>query len=124
MKGLARNTKPFQYCLYDKKTAITDANNNETGDYRVSYGLPVTCYGNISSAKGDVQLDVFGAGLDYDRVIVIGTANCPIDETTVLFVDKPYEVDKEGGLKYDYVVKKVARSLNYTSIAISRVTTR
>ena len=124
MIGLARNTKPFRYCLFTGKTPILDTDGNETGDYRVLYGLPNVCYGNISSAKGDVQLDVFGANLDYDRVIVLGTATTPIDETTVLFIDKPYEVDAQGNPKYDYVVKKVARSLNFTSIAISRVNTR
>ena len=46
--------------------------------------------------------------------------SCPISEDTVLFVDKEPEYDGEKPL-YDYVVKRVAKSLNSISIAISKV---
>ena len=46
--------------------------------------------------------------------------NCPIAEDTVLFVDKKPEYDGEKPM-YDYIVKRVAKSLNSISIAISKV---
>ena len=55
----------------------------------------------------------------------------PIDEYTVLWVDTVPQVDEDGALvtneenevitPHDYIVKKVARSLNSVSIAISKV---
>ena len=42
-------------------------------------------------------------------------------ETTVLFVDKKPEYDDNGLPLYDYVVKRVSRSLNVIAIAIKRV---
>ena len=46
--------------------------------------------------------------------------DCPIAEDTVLFVDKNPEY-KDGKPLYDYIVKRVAKSLNSISIAISKV---
>ncbi len=55
------------------------------------------------------------------KMIVLDDITCPIDENSVLFVDKQPEKDDEGNLLFDYIVKKVARSLNSVSIAISKV---
>ena len=48
---------------------------------------------------------------------------CPIDENTVLFVDKEPEYDADGTPIYDYFVRRVAKSLNCISIAIAKVKT-
>ncbi len=55
----------------------------------------------------------------------------PIDEYSVLWVDTTPELNEDGTLvvneegqvttPYDYIVKKVAKSLNGVSIAISKV---
>ena len=55
----------------------------------------------------------------------------PIDEYTILWIDSVPEVDGNGELAvnkkgdvltpHDYIVKKVARSLNSVSVAISKV---
>ena len=47
--------------------------------------------------------------------------DCPIDENSVLFVDKAPSFDDAGSPQFDYVVKRVARSLNVISIAIDKV---
>ena len=44
-----------------------------------------------------------------------------MDENSVLFVDKEPEF-QDGIPLYDYIVKKVARSLNSVAYAIARVT--
>lgn len=61
----------------------------------------------------------------------MGTDAPPIDEYTVLWVDTVPTVDEDGVLAvnengeiltpHDYIVKKVAKSLNSVSIAISKV---
>lgn len=47
--------------------------------------------------------------------------SCPIEETTVLFIDKKPEYDAEGNPLFDYVVKRVAKSLNVIAYAVKRV---
>lgn len=60
----------------------------------------------------------------------LGTDTPPIDEYTVLWVDKNIQVDETGALVtflmvgsllLDYIVKKVAKSLNSVSVAISKI---
>ena len=121
MKTLARNKVAFTYCLYSKKEAILDEWGNKTGEYKVVYGDPVDCEANISPATGMSRVEQFGDLENYDKVLVTDDLEIPIDETTVLFVDKAYEEDGEGNPLYDYIVKRVARSLNSVSIAIRKV---
>ena len=78
-------------------------------------------YGNISPAAGSTNAEQFGSNLDYDKVIVIDDPHCPIDENAILFIDVEPEKNNDGDYIYDYIVKKVARSINSVSIAISRV---
>ena len=121
MKNLSRNKRPFTYCLYLGKEALTDDSGLETGEYGLSYSEPVKCLGNISPATGASITEQFGNLENYDKVIALDDLNTPIDEDSVLFVDKAYEEDENGNPLYDYVVSKVAKSLNQVSIAISKV---
>jgi len=54
-------------------------------------------------------------------VIVTDDLTCPIDENSVLFVDKLPEYSEDGTPLYDYVVKRVAKSLNAIAYAIQKV---
>lgn len=75
---------------------------------------------NISPAAGYAQIQQFGQFISYDKVIITDDMTCPIDENTVLFIDKKPEY-KDGRPLYDYVVKQIAKSLNLVSIAVSKV---
>ena len=121
MRALARNKTSFYYALYLGKEENVDADGNLTGTYTVLYSNPVECKGNISASSGSVQVEQFGNDLQYDKVVVLDDVNVPIDENSVLWVDKEVEHDKYGNPVFDYVVKKVARSLNSVSFAISKV---
>ena len=121
MRTLERNKTSFYYALYLGKEENVDADGNLTGTYTVMYSNPVECKGNISASSGYVQVEQFGNDLQYDKVIVLDDVNIPIDENSVLWVDKSVEYDKNGNPVFDYVVKKVARSLNSVSFAISKV---
>lgn len=120
MKTMERNKVEFSYLLYLGKTPILDGDGNEIGT-GVSYGDPVTMYANVSPATGFTQTEQFGTFTDYDKVIVTDDMSCPINENTVLFIDKPVEFDAEGKPLHDYVARRVAKSLNSISIAISKV---
>ena len=129
-----RNKQSFWYALYDATVEQYDEYGNQIGT-SASYGNPVQTSGNISPAKGDVVARQFGDDDQYDRVIVTGDRDTPVDEYAVLWIDTEPELDENGALKvnadgeivtpWDYIVRKVGRGLpNYgsTVIAVSRVT--
>ena len=131
MKCMSRNKVHFFYALYEGKTEITDDYGNATGQYEISYSDPTEFQANISAAKGETQSRQFGENEAYDKVIVMDNEAPGIDEYSVLWVDTMPQLDNEGHLAvnddgevitpYDYIVKKVAKSLNSVSIAISKV---
>ena len=123
MKGLERNKSRFFYARLDKKEPLIDEYGNKRGEYRLVYHEPVSAAANISAPTGQTEILPFGENTDYDKVIVIADPKFPIDEYSILWVDSMPEVKEDGttDTPHDYVVKKVARSLNSVSIAISKV---
>ena len=134
MRCLARNKTTFFYALHEGQTELIDEYGNATGQYEVSYTAPKRMCGNVSAAQGEIQSRQFGESETYDKVIVLDDPNTPIDEYSILWVDSRPELTAEGHLAlndknevktpHDYIVKKVARSLNSVSIAISKVAVR
>lgn len=121
MRAMERNKRPLWYMLYDHKEAVLDEYGNETGEYRVFYQPEVQLDANVSPATGSSQVEQFGNLSGYDKVIVTCDMDCPIDENSVLFIDKPPEYTADGKALFDYTVKRVARSLNSISYAVSKV---
>lgn len=124
MRNLERNKREFTYCLYTGKTALTDTDGYETGEYKITYSEPITARGHISMATGQSNTEQFGNLDNYDKVLAIEDVNTPIDTDTVFFIDKPYEADEDGNPIYDYIVRRVAVSLNQVSIALMKVEVR
>lgn len=126
MRCLARNKKIFFYALHDGQTEIKDEYGNVTGQYEILYTDPIQMCGNISAAQGEIQSRQFGESETYDKVIVLDNPYVPIDEYSILWVDALPHLNEDGSTDtpHDYIVKKVARSLNSVSIAISKVTVR
>ena len=131
MRTMTRNKQVFYCANYIGKTEIKDEYGNLTGEYEIQYGNPVKVMGNISAAQGETQTRQFGESESYDKVIVLDNTDAVIDEYTVLWVDRMPILENDGSLacnedgsekiSHDYVVKKVAKSLNSISIAISKV---
>lgn len=119
MRTLKRNQVTFYYSLYEGKEPITDEQGYLTGETKVLYSEPIECKANISPAKGEAYADIFGTNILYDKVICIEKS--PFDENTVFFVDVPPEKNSEDEYTPDYCVKKIAKSLNSTLIAISKI---
>lgn len=119
MRCLNKNKQKMYYSLYTSKpeTAIKDTAGNETGEYADTYGTKTELYANISPAVGYVSAEQFGLYKDYSKVIVVEGTSCPITETTILWIDNLTATTN------DYVVKRVSKSLNSTSIAIDKVGT-
>jgi hypothetical protein len=129
-----RNKQTFWYALYDATVEQYDEYGNQIGT-SASHGKPVQTSGNISPARGNVVARQFGDDEQYDKEIVLGDRDTPIDEYTVLWIDTVPELDSEGALKvnadgeivtpWDYIVRRVARGLpNFgsTRLAVSKVT--
>lgn len=121
MRCLERNKTRFHYALFLRKEPIIDDYGNDSGEYRVIYQAPVEMKANVSAATGEAQVEQFGNLLLYDKVIITDELDCPVDEHSVLCIDSPPSYDTNGNLIFDYIVTKVARSLNTVSFAISKV---
>jgi len=122
MRCLNRNKRQFWYCLFaGSGNEVVDTYGNATGVFPPTYAAPVSMMANISPANGQSNMEMFGSLESYDKVIVTDWMNCPIDEHSVLFVDKEPEFGSNGEPLYDYIVRRVAKSLNYVSIAIGKV---
>ena len=123
----------FWYAPYDSTVEQYDEYGNQNGS-SASYGKPVQVHGNISPAKGSVVARQFGEDDQYDRVIVLGDRDTPIDEYAVLWIDVVPDLDDSGELTvnadgeivtpWDYIVRRVGRGLppyGSTTIAVSKV---
>lgn len=120
MKTMERNKTAFWYMTYAGSASVLDECGNEIGT-AVTYNPPVMIRANISPATGGSQVEQFGSLAGYDKVIVTDGVDCPIDENSVLFIDKAVEFTDDGKPLYDYTVKRVARSLNSVSYAVTKV---
>lgn len=131
MKCMNRNKVSFFYALYKSREPILNTQGRATGQYKLIYGKPIEERANVSAAKGEMQTEQFGESETYDKVIVMELGT-PINEYSRLWVDTMPQLDEDGSLAldekgeiitpHDYVVKKVAKSLNSVSFAISKVT--
>ena len=123
MRCMIINMRTFYYAKYEGISEMVDEYGNNNGEYELIYSKPIKCKGNISPAQGEIQSRQFGDSESYDKVIALGNVKVPIDEHSILWVDSLPIINEDGttDTPYDYGVKKVARSLNSMSIAISKV---
>lgn len=125
MRTLERNKTQFYYATFLGKEEIIDAQGRNTAEYKNAYSAWKPCKANISPAKGYGAAELFGADIQYDRVIVLDDVNCEIDEYTVLAIDIAPNERSSTSISpiYDYVVTRKAKSLNFVSYAVSKVKT-
>ena len=124
MRSLIRNKQKIYYALYDKKTDIVDEWGNKTGEYDVTYQEPVEYYINVSAARGTADLEMFGINATYTKTMTTNDMNCPIEETSVLWINRePTAIVGKviTAIPHNYVVVSVARSINSITFAIREV---
>lgn len=123
MRTLDRNCEVFYYCNYNSKVAMRDTNNNRTGEYQIKYDAPKEGWGNVSSARGQTQIEQFGNDVSYDKVIVTSDTDIDINENSVLFIGMSpvFKTQTTDYPVYNYIVKRISRSLNSVSIAVEEV---
>lgn len=116
MRSLNRNKQLVHYANPMESEPIIDEWGNETGEFSTGYGEPKELRINISAAQGENSTREFGDMADYDRTLVTTEMNLPISEETVLWID-----EKNTAKPYDYIVKKVAPSINGVTYAVKKV---
>lgn len=115
MRMLKKNMQEFRYKLLTANNVpILDPDGFETGEYAPVYSPQYIGRASISAATGETIERAFGASVEYDRVITALT-DFGMDENSLLWVD---DLESESN---DYIVKRIARSLNNVRIAIARV---
>ena len=126
MRTLVRNKVRIFYANFHEKIPLKDEYGNLTGEYEISYTNPIAVCANVSAARGEATTRQFGDDEGYDRVIVLDDPKLPVTTTSILWIDTPPEIAEDGSTKtpHDYIVKRVATSLNSVSIAVSKVSVR
>ena len=131
MRLMKRNLKPVYYRLYLGQRNTLDENGYETGDKEIIYSDPAMQRCNVSPASGAIQMELFGSVENYDKILLTDNMDCPINENTVLFIAETPQQQAWFALQfpmgnldenpYEYVVKRIARSLHHISYAVSKV---
>lgn len=124
MKCSQRNKQTLYYALYQGKTEIIDEYGNVTGQFSNNYSSPQSVKMNISPARGTSDVEQFGINANYSKTMVTDDMNCPIDENSILWIDR-MPTSSHGSVLSDnphnYVVTQVAKSLNSITYAIKEV---
>lgn len=125
MRCMVRNKSSFKYLTYIGKTELKDSDNYSTGEYVITYNEPITYKAPISANKGQDYMEMFGVAQDYDKVITIDDVDLNVDENTMFFIDKDpiYDPQTHTLLNKDYIVSKIAKSINVLVILVKKVRT-
>ena len=123
MKCLRKNMRRFWYALYIGDEETKDADGNYTGLYKPVYTLPRLMSANISAARGTSNEQLFGVDISYDKAIATADVNCPISETSILWIDNAPVINSDGSTNtpWDYTVSSVAKSINSITYAVKKV---
>lgn len=116
MQLLRRNKRTIKYKTYShEQTPMVDEDGFYTGEYTEGYSDIKTLKAYTTANRGDASEEMFGTSLDYDNVIYV-ELNSDIDEYSLLWVEET-DTTKDN----DYIVRRVATSLNHKAIAIKKV---
>lgn len=123
MRTMTRNRKVFYQASLTSVAMGKDGDGSYTEEV-YTYSNPVKCVGVITAANGEAVTQLFGANERYDKVITLNLGDVYPEIGSVLWVDTMPVIDEETGetsTPYDYIVVKVAESLNFVNVAIRKV---
>ena len=126
MRSLQRNKQTIWYRLLTgdpEPITETDEWGNvlDTGENTQPYSDPFELKINVSQATGAAITEQFGNLDNYDKVLVTTQMDCPINGTTLLYIDTTPTQTNGKWSPHDYVVRRVAKSINGISIAVRKV---
>ena len=122
MRTMTRNRRTFYYASLTGVAMGMDKDGNYTEEV-YTYSDPVEKKGVITAANGEAVTQLFGANEKYDKVITLNLGENYLAIGSVLWVDTMPVLDVQGKTTtpYDYVVVKVAETLNFINVAIRKV---
>lgn len=118
MRALQRNKQPIWYDVLEAVEPIRvvdDGEELETGEFAYKYSEPAFLLANVSAGTGSMSTSVFGQYTDYTRTIALTGTECPLMEGARVWVE--IKTDEPP----NYVVVKVAKSLNGWMIALKEL---
>ena len=118
MRSLNRNKQKIYYALYRGKSETIDENGLRTGNFPPEYSSPQPLSINVSAARGASPVEMFGIDTDYSRTMQTNDLDCPIDESSVLWIGKE---PNQAGTDFNYRVAAIARSINSVTYAVREV---
>lgn len=119
MRTLEINKQPMWYALLTGKSEVIDEYGNHTGVFELTYSEPVYYPVNMSESRNIVKHEAFGVTADYDRTFVTTDMSCPITEDSIIWFGADPTTEP-----HNYVVHRIANSLNSITIAIREVDLR
>lgn len=117
MRCLNRNKQIVWYSLFEGDVMNTDSEGNFTGTRSQKYSEPEYEYFNVSAGKGNADVNPFGIDTPYSRTMVTTDIECPVDESTRVWIGVSPEDDKP----HNYEVVAVAKSINSVTYALREV---
>lgn len=133
MRCLERDKQLVLIAFFVEKKACEDEQGRLTGKHEVVRTEPIPYYLSVSASKGNAENSPFGIDLDYDKTVIIEDTSCPVDESSVFWVDNVslpeyvdeidggFDQDLSDGKPHDYTVKRVAKCPNCIAVAIKHV---
>ena len=116
MRELEINKRNIWYATFKGYTDAVDKAGYKTGEKTKTYSDPVAIRINVSPARGNANLEIFGIDCNYSRTMTTADLECPIQEDTILWIGIP-STDPPN-----YVVVRKAVSLHDIVYAIREVT--
>ena len=100
---------------------MKDDDGYKTGYEEVVYTTPTELWLNVMPKSGEAENDIFGKATDYSKVAISDDPNCPITEYSRIWTDGITPGTTQVPVPYNYVVKKIYRTLNTALIALQEV---
>lgn len=124
MQTLERNKIGFWYALKLSSQEVRDEDGLLESEAEITYGEPVYAEMSMSissgannlGSQGMVELEPFGITTAYTHRMVTEDMDCPIDEETILWIDKE---PTDGA--HNFKIVRVARSLNHIIYYVKEV---
>lgn len=116
MRDLDINKSTVYYALYIGMTEQM-VDGLYTGTLVGTYAAPVAIRASVSAARGTSEIDLFGINASYTNTVIVDDIECPISETTRLWIG----ITPENNTPHNYEVTAVARSLNHIAYAVKKV---
>lgn len=115
MRSLDKNKRYIYYANFVSAEPVVDEYGNDTLEVTKTYTTPEEIKVNISAAAGEAEVELFGNFTDYSRTITFCN-DCPVVVGSIVWFHR------EPPEKHDYVVTKIADSINTYVVALKEVT--